>query len=229
MKKAPLLHLYPTLEAASRALAGFAGGKLAAALARHPRAAVALPGGSTPEGFLKALARLDLPWKSITLLPTDDRFVPSDHPRSNDRMMRACLAPALEAGATWFSLAPDEPTESVEAFAARRSPEIRQLLPLTLVVSGMGDDGHVASLFPGDSRIAHPEFVWPPLAPAYPAGLEPRVTLSPSALTGADELAVLFAGERKRSVFSDALARRDKPVALLFDRSRPLQAFIAEK
>lgn len=229
MSRHPVLHLHADLAGASQALADWVATNLLSVLERQERASVALPGGSTPGLFLAALAKQHLPWKRITLLPTDERFVPADHPRSNERMMRAALAPALLAGAEWLSFASDEPSLSLEDFARQLDGRIRELLPLSVVVCGMGEDGHIASLFPGDeaARALHPN--GPFIVPAFPSGLEPRISLSAHVLRTAREAALLFAGEVKRKVFADALLRRDKPVTLLLTEQRRLHVFMVEQ
>jgi 6-phosphogluconolactonase len=228
MPNQPLLHLFPKLASASQALADWVGAGLRRSVEDHGRASAALPGGSTPGQFLIALAKQDLPWKSITLMPTDERLVPADHPRSNERMMMTCLAPALANGAQWLSFAPDGPVEGPETFAAEIAKVIEPLLPLSVVVSGMGDDGHIASLFPGDERLADPAFQWPHVAAAHPRGLEPRLSLSPPVLRTAQQIALLFSGSRKRQVFGEALVARDKPVALLTNAKAPLNVFLSQ-
>jgi 6-phosphogluconolactonase len=228
LAKQPKLHLFPKLQSASQALADWVGAGLRRAAEEQGWASAALPGGSTPGPFLMALAKQDLPWKSITLMPTDERLVPADHPRSNDRMMLTCLAPALANGARWLSFAPDGPVAGAETHASGLAELVGPCLPLSVMVSGMGDDGHVASLFPDDERLADPDFKWPIVAAAHPRGLEPRVTLSPAVLRASGQIALLFSGARKQQVFADALVRRDKPVALLTDAEAPLNVFLSQ-
>lgn len=228
MPRQPLLHLFPKLASASQALADWVGAGLRRSVEEHGRASVALPGGSTPGPFLIALAKQDLPWKSITVMPTDERLVPADHPRSNERMMMTCLAPALANGARWLSFAPDGPVANPDAFAAGIARAIEPFLPLSVMVSGMGDDGHIASLFPGDERLSDPAYPWASVAAAHPRGFEPRLTLSPPVLRSAGQIALLFSGSRKQQVFADALVTRDKPVALLTDAHAPLNVFLSQ-
>jgi 6-phosphogluconolactonase len=228
MSKQPVLHLFPKLASASQALADWVGAALRRSVEEYGRASAALPGGSTPGPFLMALAKQDLPWKVITLMPTDERLVPADHPRSNERMMRTCLAPALANGARWLSFAPDGPIAGAETHAAGIARALEPHLPLSVMVSGMGDDGHVASLFPDDERLADRDFQWPILAAAYPRGLELRLTLSPPVLRASRQVALLFSGSRKQQVFVDALVRRDKPVGLLTDAEAPLNVFLSQ-
>lgn len=228
MSGQPVLHLFPKLPAASLALADWVAARLLRAIEERGQAAVALPGGSTPGAFLIALAKQDLPWKQITLMPTDERLVPADHPRSNERMMMTCLAPAIANGAQWLSFAPDGPVHDPQGLAAGLARIIEPILPLAVVVSGMGDDGHIASLFPGDERLTDPAHRWGAIEAAYPVGLEARMTLSPPSLLSAQAVALLFSGVRKQRVFADALEKSDKPVAMLASGSAQLHVFLSQ-
>lgn len=219
---------YRDLAAASQALAEWVAAALRRALEQDERASVALPGGSTPGLFLASLARQDLPWKRITLLPTDERFVPADHPRSNERMMLAALAPALQSGARWLSFAPAEVSSYLEASATTLSKAIAPLLPITVLVSGMGEDGHICSLFPGDERLRQSGL--PPVIPAHPKGLEPRLTLSAETVLAARDKALLFGGSSKIRVMDEARGTQDVdhyPVALLLKPKREATLFLA--
>lgn len=216
---------YPSLDAASGALAHWAAEILRSAVARKGHASAALPGGATPAPFLKALALEDLPWRNVTLLPTDERHVPADHPRSNERMMRPCLAPALAAGARWLSLAPREEFVDAETTARNLSGAVEALVPLDVVICGMGEDGHIASLFPDDGRLADPTHTWGAVAAANPAGLEPRLTLTPPILKSADEAALLLFGAGKQAVLKAALREEDRPVVMLLQRATPALVF----
>lgn len=220
--------VYPDLARASVALADWAEQHLRDAVARDGQAAIALPGGSTPGPFLAALAHRTLPWKRITLLPTDERLVAADHPRSNERMMLAHLAPAIAEGATWLSFAPDAPFIDPDRHAAEIGARLTPLLPLAILVSGMGEDGHICSLFPGDGKILTPGLG--PVISTSPAGLEPRLTISADIVRSARHKALLFAGKTKAAVLDAARLTRDEqryPVAILVKDPRNLAVFAA--
>ena len=166
--------------------------RIAAELARPGTRRIAVPGGSTPGKVLALLAKRDLDWSRTTLVPTDDRRVPPDHPASNTGALIRALG---ESGATIEPL--------VEGARPRR---------LDLVWLGMGTDGHIASLFPhmsaeplrGRRVIATTPIPLPPEAPF------PRLSLNRKALTAADEIILAVAGPAKRAVIEQALAGNDK-------------------
>lgn len=119
---------------------------------------IALSGGRTPREFLGLLAgelRSRVPWSRISLYQVDERCVPQDHPESNWRMIRETLldaVPGIEAHRIR--------TES-RAAAKEYEQLISQNLPLNgagvpifdLVLLGLGQDGHTASLFPGTPAL----------------------------------------------------------------------------
>jgi 6-phosphogluconolactonase len=212
--------------AASAALADWLAEALATTLASAPSATIAVPGGTTPGPFLQAFARKNLPWPRITFLPSDERWVPPDHARSNDSMIRQHLTPALTAGAHWLSFAPPALDSSMETHRQSVIAQLASRLPLTAVISGMGEDGHICSLFPGDPQINHngPE----PVLIAHPQGLEPRLSLSPSALRAARVKALLFGGSAKIKAIVAALQPGPEmaiPVRILLRSGSDLRVF----
>lgn len=172
--------------------------RVAAAVAQPGPVALCFPGGSTPRPIFTALAALRLPWDKVTIVPGDERDVPHDHPASNIGALRAAF------GATGAV---------VEPLSAG------MLLPrFGLVWLGVGEDGHVASLFPRsdpDSR-ASPGVVAVVPAPLPPEAPFPRLTLTLAALADADDVIVVARGAAKRRVLDAALAGTDLPVARLF-------------
>ena len=160
--------------------------------------AVTLPGGSTPFPILAELARRPLDWHRVAVWPGDDRIVPEDHAASNAGRMRAILAPA---GARIMPLSEDA-----------HPPHF------ALTWLGMGEDGHVASLFPStDPRADDPlpvrRLTPNPLPPEAPFD---RLTLTIPALLDSDALLFVIRGAAKRALFEAAAAGvNDLPVARL--------------
>jgi len=192
------------------AIAEWLHGRLAAALAASAApVAITVPGGSTPFPILARLAATPLDWHRVTVWPGDDREVPEDHPASNTGRIRALLEPA---GAEVVSLSM---MEQVPHFA--------------LAWLGMGDDGHVASLFPNtDPHVDDPlkvRMLTPdPLPPEAPFD---RITLTIPALLDSDELLFVVRGEDKRALFEAAAhGENDLPVARLLGAARqPVTCF----
>ncbi len=165
------------------------------------RVLAAFPGGATPAPVFAMLPREPWAWDRVTILPTDERDVAEDHPLSNIGALRRALG---NLGADLRPLA-----------AAEALP-----FPLDLAWLGMGEDGHVASLFPGpdleaafatDARLVR---VRPdPLPEGAPVT---RTSLSARALADARVLLLAIRGAAKRAVLEEAAATATRPVGRLF-------------
>ncbi|WP_376988719.1 6-phosphogluconolactonase [Bosea sp. R86505] len=220
-------HRFATLADASEALAEAVAIRLRALLAGQGRASLAVPGGTTPARFLAALGSREMAWEKVTLLPTDERFVAAADAASNERMIRAQFAPLCEGRVRFLSF--HGHGSDIEAAAAALASELASLPPLDLVVSGMGTDGHIASLFPGEEARfgARPDSG---ICIATPPGLPPRLSLSPARLAGAGWASLLVAGAQKEAVLKAALGRSvPLPVDLLLDRPQGLDVYWAKE
>ena len=196
---------HPDREALTLAVAQAITEALGMALKVRERAVLCLPGGSTPVPVLKALAAARLDWDRVIVIPSDERWVPPDHARSNARLIRRNL---LEegAGAELIELyAEGLDPASGAALASRR---IAPLLPLSVLLLGMGEDMHTASLFPGAEGLAAAlEASAPPVLPIHAAdAAEPRVTLTVPALCSATEAFLMITGPEKRAALERAAA-----------------------
>jgi 6-phosphogluconolactonase len=188
-------------------IAAWLTGRIGAALAATAgRVAISVPGGSTPFPILAALVAgpgraLDL--HRLVVWPGDDRMVAADHPASNYGRILAALAPAG--------------IEVVPLEELARPPHF------SIVWLGMGEDGHVASLFPSaDPRADDPlrvrRLTPSPLPPEAPFA---RLTLTIPALLDSDTLMFVIRGARKRALFQAAArGENDLPVARLLGAAR---------
>ena len=229
MAAAPVAwHRFATLADASEALAEAVAVRLKELLARQGQASLVVPGGTTPARFLAALGRQELPWEQVMLLPTDERFVAADDAASNERMLREQFAPLTQGRVRFLSF--HGQGSDIEAAAALLCAQLAELPPLDLVVSGMGADGHIASLFPGAEAIFN-------LVPdsgivvARPPGLPPRLSLSPKRLTEAGWASLLVSGAAKDAVLQAAPSRAQQPlpVDLLLGSARGLDVYWAKE
>jgi 6-phosphogluconolactonase len=183
-----------------------------AALARDG-GSVALTGGSTPRVAYETAAALHDDWTSVDLWWGDERCVAPDDPRSNYGMAKAALLDRVETGAVHRirgELGRDEG-------ARRYELELEAIDRFDVVLLGIGTDGHVASLFPGEPSLD--ETVRGAIG--VEARLEPfvdRITLTPPLLRSAREVLFLATGDSKalavRRAFSDAPSR-ETPASLV--------------
>ncbi len=221
-------HRFATLADASEALAEAVAIRLKDLLVGQGRALLAVPGGATPAGFLAALGQHDLPWEQVTLLPTDERFVAADDAASNERMIRAQFAPLAAERASFLSF--HGHGSDIEAAAAVLCAKLAELPQIDLLVSGMGADGHIASLFPG-AEAAFKAVPDSGIVVARPPGLPPRLSLSPARLLGAGWASLLVSGTAKEAVLKAAPERGQQPlpVDLLLGSARGLDVYWAKE
>lgn len=189
--------------------------QLAGALNEHvmlgERASFAVPGGTTPGPIFDVLCAADLDWSQVDILPTDERRVPPDHPRSNERLIRERLMVGRAAAARFVSIVPSG--EMQEADAANLPRLLDGLLPINVLLLGMGADMHTASLFPGSAQLAAAlDDDAPALMPVEaPGAPEPRITLTAPVLEGAMSKHLVITGAEKRAALERA-QKLDDPV-----------------
>lgn len=176
---------------------------LAAAVAERGRATMALAGGTSPRHLYHELASpphaTGIPWKKVLLLPGDERCVAPDHPDSNQRMMREALVDRLPVTPPFLPMpadAADLPAAAADyaALLGRELPMSHGLPRLDVVLLGLGEDGHTASLFPG-TPILHDQRpvaeVWVPRLQTW------RMSLTLPVLNAARHVLFLVTGEAK--------------------------------
>ncbi len=181
------------------------------ALDERDRAQIALAGGSTPALAYERLGLEHLPWERVDVLLGDERWVPPTDPASNARMIAATLLAQEPARTARFHAVPTElptPEASAEAFEAM----VRQLCPgdppvFDLLLLGLGDDGHTASLFPGTPATQERT---KGVTVGAGKGME-RITLTAPVLSAARQVVFLVSGEGKRQALSRLLDPSESP------------------
>ncbi|WP_170358683.1 6-phosphogluconolactonase [Ruegeria arenilitoris] len=190
-------------------------GELESALLHHDFASLAVPGGTTPGPMFDVLCAADLEWDRVRVLPTDERCVPGDHDRSNERLIRERLLTNRASVAQYIPLyVPGKEPEDV-------LPEIESLIipirPLSVLVLGMGEDMHTASLFPGMDGLeaALDGHARPLVVARTEVQPEPRITLTAPVLDGALSKHLIIFGNAKRDALerSMSLPPEEAPIA----------------
>jgi len=128
--------------------------RLAASLERRKRASLLVSGGSTPAPIYARLQKEDLDWANIDIALVDERWVEPDHPASNARLIHKTLkqGPAGLANFTGMKTSHSSPPLALETVISRYNA---LAYPFDVVVLGMGNDGHTASLFPQAEGLDH--------------------------------------------------------------------------
>lgn len=184
------------------------------AIATRGEASLLVSGGNTPQPLFERLATADWDWSRVHVTLADERWVPADHPHSNERLVRSTLlADPKTSGARFTGLYTGDalPGAAGPALEARLAEVPR---PFDLVLLGMGADGHTASLFPGQPETVrafseHCEWV----ANEAPDAPRERISLGPATLLDTRLLVFLLRGAEKWDVYRMAL--QDKNVATL--------------
>lgn len=224
------LKVFPDKDALARGAADFVEARIAA---NAGRIALCLTGGTTPECMYKLLAKRALPWQRIHIFWGDERFVPTGDPLSNARMARHALidqVPIPSAHVHMIPTATSSPKESAALYEAELkrfygADTLDPARPLfDLVLNGMGDDGHTASLFPGAPSLDE-RGKW--VVAAEP-GMEPRVprvTLTFPVLESCRAALFMVSGFGKKAALKKVLAGEDLPAARLKPQG-PLTWFV---
>jgi 6-phosphogluconolactonase len=194
------------------------------ALAAPGRFAIALSGGSTPQALYEKLAtepyKSAFPWDRSYWFFGDERFVSHSDHDSNYRMVREALFDHVPIPAANIMPIPDAGTpeqaardyqEMLRTYYGSQALDMgRPLFDVTFM--GLGEDGHTASLFPGN--VALNESINWVVAVTDPSVTQPRITLTYPALACSDTMAFLVEGEKKKAVLKRVLAGdRSAPAA----------------
>lgn len=201
-------HLFDSRAALAEALAAAVATRLAEALRRQESALLAVSGGSTPGAFFEALSRQAIDWGRVSVTLVDERQVPPDSERSNERLVRHHLLRDKAAAARFRRLDPASPPP-----------------PPDVVVLGMGTDGHTASIFadaPQAERLLDPDA--PPAVMAVEAlpGREARLTMTLALLIRARHVFVHIEGSNKKALLEGWLAGAERPpIAAVIAHAEP--------
>jgi 6-phosphogluconolactonase len=190
------------------------------AIAEHGKFKLVLAGGSTPEKVYRLLAKADVDWSNWYIYYGDERCLPVDHADRNSLMATSAF---LEKVAI-----PDKqiftiPAELGPEQAAKKYQQIvADALPFDMVLLGMGEDGHTASLFPGhkhqENELAHAVYNSPKPPPE-------RVTISAKALSNTQQLIFLITGTNKQEAVKNWRSDQDLPVATIVPEN-PIDIYI---
>ncbi len=221
---------YPDRDTLMRGLAELVADQLRAAHASKGRATLAVPGGTTPGPFLDALSEADLEWADIAVMVTDERHVLETSGRSNARLIRERLLRDRAAEADFVNFHAVASDLDAVLRSARR--HVAEVLPIDVLVLGMGDDMHTASLFPDAPEIAEALAEGAPdLVALHPPGQpEARLSLSGPVLRAASVIHILITGQEKRAALDRALQdgpATEAPIRIVLDAPCPVTVHLA--
>ena len=211
-----MIRVYADLEALSHAAAGLFAAEARQAVQARGRFVAALAGGSTPRRTYELLGqepfREMVPWQNAHIFWGDERCVPGEDPWSNARMARQTLldhvpVPPEQVHPMVCNCAPREAAEEYEAFLRGFFATGRPQFDLVLL--GLGENGHTASLFPGTSVLEEQQR-W--VADVYLAEEgQHRLTLTAVAINQATLIVFLVSGYGKASILWKVLEDAQDP------------------
>ena len=203
--------IYPDPKSVAQAAADYLCKQIQACVDAKGQCHVVLPGGSTPAVCLRLLADKQLPWHSIHWYPGDERCYPVGHEERNDTMIRQKLfSQNTQAEKTFHPMPAELGPEEAAKHYSKLLDEVGQL---DIVVLGMGEDGHTASLFPGNAALEDTRSA----VAVYEAPKAPdeRISISLDTLRNAGECIVIATGEGKREALTRIMQGESLPVGMI--------------
>ena len=194
-------------------------------------ASLVVSGGSTPKPLFERLSNTKLNWSDVTILPSDERWLPAEHEASNERLIRENLQQNYADGASVLGFK----TSHDSAFEAETvlGEKLKSLpAPHAVTVVGMGPDAHFASLFPGTPQLEsgleinnEAPCIAVDATGCYVAGnYTERMSLTLSEILNSDEIILLFKGADKLAiidkVLQDALHTPELPISYLLQQEK---------
>lgn len=202
--------------------------KLNTLLETNDRINVALAGGSTPMPILNLLAKENLDWSKISFYQTDERIVPIHDNSNNFKNLSKAFFDHIESNAYPMFTGEESPENACDNYINELNKmNQKQGLPIfDLIILGMGEDGHIASLFPGSSLLSIQN---------YSVLLDPikrngafRMTLSFPVLINASNIILLILGSRKVDLFESKKAIDNLPIYHLISNNKNITVICSE-
>jgi 6-phosphogluconolactonase len=206
---------------------------LTEAVRKRGQAGLLVSGGSTPIPLFARLSAMELPWEKVTISLVDERWVEPTSEDSNENLVRRHLLQKKAAAARFIPMKSNAPTAAqAEADCAAALLTIPR--PYDCLILGMGNDGHTASLFPGDGKLeaaTAPDSGKICMATQAPASPHERMTLTLAAILNSRQLFLHLQGEEKKKVLARARENgdpREMPIRLILrQETTPLAIYWA--
>jgi len=201
----------------------------------NPKVNIALSGGSTPSALFTYLAHshaADIQWRNANFYWVDERCVPHDHVDSN--YGKAMTEFFLKINFPKSQLHPvdgtNHPTDEAERYSGIIESNLGKEPLFDLILLGMGDDGHTASIFPNNIELLNSEFSV--VQAIHPISGQKRITLTGKTICNAEQIVFLICGKSKASILkqiiNNELNSQQFPAAI-FRNSQGIVDFFIDK
>ncbi len=206
------LHAFGGQDALAEALSRRIAGQLQEAVDEKGKASLIVSGGSTPKPLFEKLRRTEIAWEKVTIGLCDERWVDPSHEESNEKFVKTHLLQERASSATFVGMYND--TMAAQEAEHACSETIRKTLyPFDVLILGMGNDAHTASLFPENPKL---EKAFDPDNRELCIAIEPesaphvRMSLTLAAILSARHLYLHFEGREKQAVYRKAVEGEDR-------------------
>ena len=199
--------------------------KMQAAIQERGRCTIALAGGGTPKPLYEAIATQNLPWDKIHVFWGDERYVPPDHPDSNQGMARSAWLDKVDLPSANIHPMPTD-SANPATDAQKHEEELREFFTVAVgefpsfdvILLGIGDDAHTASLFPHTDALQ----IQDKLVTLGNKDGQPRITFTAPLINHAHCVIFLVAGASKRPALAQIFAADADPMTYPARLIKPL-------
>ena len=227
-------HEYENFEGLNSSLAATMAAQLQEKIKQSGEAVLAVSGGNTPKQLFHCLSQLDINWSCVTIVLVDERWVATEQSTSNEYLVREYLLQHFAQAARFIGLKNQYPTAQLGQSMCNE--QLAGIEHIDVLLLGMGDDGHTASIFPCLDE-AHLNSLLDIQNPRKAMAVTPatapheRMTLTASFLLKSQHRYLLIKGEHKKHVYQQAMHNdqvSSMPIRLFMHATdTPLQIYYA--
>ena len=194
------------------------------AIQNKGRASLLVSGGSTPKPLFEKLSSFDIPWEKVKIALCDERWIDKNHKDSNEKLVRDSLLVNFAKKAKFISMY-QEYINIEDAQDVCSNIYEKELFPFDVLILGMGNDGHTASLFPNNIKLKEALETTKGFCICMKPDTAPyeRMSLTKTAILSATNIYLHFEGVEKQDVYKKVLegaSSNDMPVSAILNQDK---------
>lgn len=191
-------------------------------------ASLLVSGGNTPKLLFDKLSLQDIQWNKVTIAPCDERWVEPNNENSNENLIKTHLLQNKASAANFIGMYHTEDIQNAQMLCSK---SYQELMPFDVIILGMGEDGHTASLFPHNSKLKEAfdtasknltVCMKPQTAPYQ------RMSLNLKAILSASHIVLHIEGKKKFEVYLEALNSNDSakmPISAVLNSDKTIEVY----